>query len=172
MRKTFAFAVCCFLFSGVAQAPAQPPTQVTSSKHIAVSISGVPIDGVRSVSGLESIDKVESMEEGSGAANRTRPAGTVMPKQMPGHAQAHTFVLSRAVTQNDALHQWHERVAHGTNDRRSVDITFDDAEGRPLRKYHFTKCWPSRYSRADEAQRQSGLDLEKIEVTCESVQVQ
>ena len=170
MRKTFAFAVCCILFGSVAQAPAQAPTQLTSSKHMTVTVNGTPIEGVREISGLESVSQVESAEQGSGAASRTMSTGTV--KQLPGPGQKHTFTLTVALTPNDFLREWHKNVASGRQDHRSVDITFHDAEGRPVRKYHFTNCWPIRYSGPTSVQRDSGAATEKIKLTYESVQVQ
>ena len=170
MRKTFAFAVCCILFGSVAQAPAQSPSQVTGAKRMTVTINGTPIQGVRNVRGLESASQVESAEQGSGAGSRTMPTGTL--KQLPTPGQTHRLVLTVAVTQNDVLREWHKNVASGRQDHRSVDITVYDAQGRPVRKYHFTDCWPTRISRPMNTQQDSGAGAEKIELAYESVQVQ
>jgi phage tail-like protein len=149
MRKIFAVAVCCILFGSVAQAPAQPPTQMRSSKHATVAIDGVQVRGLRSVTELTGMQEKSDL----------------------GRQESGTLVLARAATNDESLREWHKNVVEGRKDRRSVDITFYNEQNQPVRTYHFTNCWPIRYSGPGEGAQRSGTPVEKIELTYESVQV-
>lgn len=164
MRKTFAVAVCCILFGSVAQAPAQPPTQIPGSKHMSVAINGVALQGPFKVTGLTSLQQADLVQQ-----RENGPQNAV--KTLPGRQKSNTLVLTRAVTPDESLREWHKSVVKGRNDRRSVDITVYNGQDQPLRTYHFTKCWPVRYSGPDSSVQKSGMGTEKIELTYESVQV-
>lgn len=129
-----------------------------------VAINGVKIDGLRSMTELSGLQtELDTVQQ--------RQDGNTIVKKLPGRTKAGTLVLTRAMTNDDSLREWHKNVVSGRKDRRSVDITLYSEDGRPLRTYHFMNCWPIRYSPGNLG-RTSGVGKEKIELTYESVRVQ
>ena len=142
--------------SGFAQTP-------FTRNHVSVSINGVPVPGVRNVTGMNALQDSVTQRE-SGRSGQNGPLRTSTGTQG-------TIVITRDWTNSSELQQWHKNVKAGKQDRRSVSITFFNNADQPVKTVILKNCWPIEYEPPSEAQQKTGIAKEKIELTYESLQL-
>jgi phage tail-like protein len=70
----------------------------------------------------------------------------VVTNKLPGLLVAPTITLSRPMTADMTLNNWHDAVRQGNISlgRRSVSLTVYDNQATPVARYSLTKAWPSK----------------------------
>lgn len=123
------------------RAQAREAVQAESREGIALEIDGVTVARFAEVSGLNTA---------------------------PGKKWAN-ITLKRGSTEGPGLRRWYEAGRRqGSGARRSGSIIQYDAEGRTVRRWHFTNAWPKKYETgspragAGEALASVTLEVESI----------
>lgn len=84
--------------------------------------------------------------------------GAIIPYKTPGRLTYDDVTLSRGVTGNTDLYQWHRSVGDAVSGigllgevqiKRNLDIVQMDRVGGELRRWTLWGCWPKRYVAGD-----------------------
>jgi phage tail-like protein len=131
--------------------------------NFVVEIDGISIAAFCEVSGLASETEVIEYRNGS---DKT---GTV--RKLPGLTTYANIVLRRGITQDNQLWQWRKAIEQGTADRRSGSIVLLDDERNPVRRWHFTEGWITKYDGPDLNAKGNDVAIETIEIAHEGLTI-
>ena len=126
-----------------------------------VEIDGISVAAFSEVSGLASETEVIEYRAGSDRANTVR--------KLPGLTKYANIVLKRGVTQDAELWNWRKAIEQGTADRRSGSIVLLDDARNPVRRWHFSKGWVSKFAGPDLNAEANDVAIETIEIAHEGL---
>jgi phage tail-like protein len=97
---------------------------------------------------------------------------TVVTNKLPGALIAPTITLSRPMTADMTLNNWHDAVRQGNIalGRRSVSLTLYDDQGTPLTRYVLNKAWPSKLEITSTAGSKGEALTEEVTFVAEYMQ--
>ncbi|HEX4344416.1 MAG TPA: phage tail protein [Solirubrobacteraceae bacterium] len=122
------------------QSPSTPPPQVASTAAVAAAAftaeaHGLTLGTFASVKGLEAV--VDVLEYREGGIND-------VVYRLPGQVTYPNLVLSNGLT-SSAVEDWFRKTLLGA-DRRTVTVTFLDADGEVVRAWAFAEAYPIRWT--------------------------
>jgi phage tail-like protein len=106
------------------------------SGRVAVTIDGVPVDGLVSV--VPFVSASSSIEQPSPTLK-----GTVSE---PGDLVTHGAVITRQWTPTSDWLAWRMSVVNGQVDRRNVVVRVFDTKGHLIMKHVYLDCWVQEYT--------------------------
>ena len=126
-----------------------------------VEIDGISVAAFCEVSGLASETAVIEYRTGSDRANTVR--------KLPGLTKYANIVLKRGITQDNQLWLWRKAIEQGTPDRRNGSIVLLDEERKPVRRWHFTNGWVTKFDGPDLNAKANDVAIETIEIAHEGL---
>jgi len=128
-----------------------------------VEIDGISVAAFCEVSGLASATEVIEYRVGSDKTSTVR--------KLPGLTSYANIVLKRGVTQDNQLWLWRKAIEQGTPDRRSGSIVLLDDERNPVRRWHFTDGWITKFDGPDLNAKANDVAIETIEIAHEGLTI-
>lgn len=131
--------------------------------NFTVEVGGVQIAGFRSVSGLETTISSLTYREGGDASLSQRP--------MPGMVTYSNITLSRGVTSDRTLFDWHQGFVQGAGTKQNVSIILCDNARNPKIRWNLSKCWPTRWTGPSLDATGDAIAIESLELAHEGIEV-
>jgi phage tail-like protein len=135
-----------------------------SGYNFAVEIDGITSAGFKTCSGLDVTIATVPYREGTDAS--------LAPRQVPGSVSYASVVLSRGVTTDPSLWQWHDAIVKGTVSRRNASIVLRDNLGNEKIRWNLANCWPTKWSGPSFDASSDAIAIETLELTHEGIEVQ
>ena len=133
------------------------------SYNFIVEVDGISVAAFCEVSGLVSETEVIEYRTGSDKRNTVR--------KLPGLTKYANIVLKRGITQDNQLWLWRKAIEQGTPDRRSGTIVLLDDERNPVRRWHFTDGWITKFDGPDLNAKANDVAIETIEIAHEGLTI-
>jgi phage tail-like protein len=131
-----------------------------TSAGFRVEIDGAAVDGLKTVSGLESEVEVVEYRNGDDPITHKRP----------GAVKYKNIVLKRGLSKSDKLAQWFDEIRKGSTERKSGSVIYLDRAGAEVLRYNFFEAWPCRWSAPElDADVKDVQLLETISICVERV---
>src|SRR5712691_13310247 len=103
-------------------------------------IDGVAIKQIQEVSGIKL--EVDAIELKHNTAD-----GKYVNKKLPGRPKAGEVTLTRGLTDDKNFQEWMKKVGFGgfsemKDARKGGSVLVYDYQGKPVKEYKLTNCWP------------------------------
>ncbi|GAA3812838.1 hypothetical protein GCM10022226_36900 [Sphaerisporangium flaviroseum] len=141
-------------------APARPLLEPFPAFNFAVEIEGLLLGGCSEVSGLESRVETEDYREGgvNGYVHR-----------LPGVTSHSNLVLTRGLTANSVMWNWHYNAVRGVIHRKNGTIMLLDARQTPVMWWNFRNALPVRWTGPTFDARGDQVAFESLELAHEGL---
>ncbi|APR87700.1 Hypothetical protein A7982_13049 [Minicystis rosea] len=126
-----------------------------------VEIEGMLAGGFREVKGLES--SIEIKEYAEGGVN-----GYI--HKIPGETRHPNLVLSRGLTDADALWSWYDDVSRGVVRRRNVTLLMLDGRRRPAMWWNVRAALPVKWSGPTFNATSTEVAVESVELVHQGIE--
>jgi phage tail-like protein len=133
-----------------------------------IEIDGVVIKQIQEVSGLKiEQDVIES--KSNMAAD-----GKYVIKKLPGRFKAGEITLTRGLTKDNSFEKWVQDARFGkmSSARKGGSIIVYDFEGKALKRYKMTNCWPKSLEINTMKAGDTSVLTEKLVITYEALDVE
>jgi len=86
--------------------------------------------------------------------------------KIPGRTKYGTLSMKRGTTDDLKLHEWFQQVVDGKMQEatKTVGVTVLDSEFKPMAKFSFDGCWPSKLSVSDLNAANDEIIVEDISI--------
>ncbi len=128
-----------------------------------VEIDGITRAGFKECSGLESTQEAGDYREGT-------DLGLVMRK-LPGLITYGNITLSRGITTDRSLWDWHKKLTTGNADRRNLSIILMDDTGKDGIRWNLRNCWPAKWTGPSLSATTNEVAIETLELAHEGIEV-
>jgi phage tail-like protein len=132
--------------------------------NFSVEIDGISAAGFKSVSGLDATVATVTYREGTDVGLNSRP--------LPGLVTYSNIVLSRGITLDRSLWDWHSGIVNGTLTRKNVSVVLLDNTGTEKIRWNLANCWPTKWSGANLDASSDAIAIETLELAHEGIEVQ
>jgi phage tail-like protein len=131
-----------------------------------IEIDGVQIKHIQEVTGLKMEQDVIELKQ------NVAPDGTYSLKKLPGRFKAGEVTLTRGLTDDASFDQWikDSRFGQMGKARKGGHVTVFDYEGKPVKRYNLTNCWPKSLELSTLKAGDTSVLTEKLVVTYESLE--
>jgi phage tail-like protein len=130
--------------------------------NFVVEIDGISVAAFCEVSGLVSETEVIQYRAGN-------DFNTV--RKLPGLTKYANIVLKRGITQDNQLWDWRKAIEQGRVERRDGSIVLLDDERQPVRRWHFSQGWITKYDGPDLNAKGNDVAIETIEIAHEGLTI-
>lgn len=93
--------------------------------------------------------------------------GSKSPFKRPGAVKWGNLTLKRGYNVSRILQEWHENIAKGVQDRRSISVIQHNEETGETMRWNFFNCWPCKWSHSPMAGAKNEVSIETIEMVVE-----
>jgi phage tail-like protein len=127
-----------------------------------VEIDGVQRAAFQEVSGLESsIDVIEHAE-----------GGDISSRKFPGRVRYTNILLRWGLALDDDLYTWHSQWRDGDPgaQRRDGSIVLLDRKGAEVKRWHFFRAWPAKFTLPAFNAEASDIAIASIELAHERLE--
>jgi phage tail-like protein len=130
-----------------------------------LEIDGVQIKQIQEVSGLK-------MEQDLIELKQDSDDGKSVIKKLPGRPKAGEVTLTRGLTEDNSFDTLIKDTRSGKvgDARKHGEIVIFNSEGKPLKRYKLTNCWPKSLEIATLKAGDTSVLTEKLTVTYESME--
>ncbi len=128
--------------------------------NFVVEVEGLQIGGFTEVTGLSSEIELESYQEG-GVNNYIHkfPKQTTYPN----------LVLSRGLTNDEALWQWYQEASQGRIKLKNGTITLRDSPGKEVMWWNFKQAYPVKWEGPQFNASSDNIAIERIELVHQGI---
>ena len=100
----------------------------------------------------------------------TDPSGQVVTVKVPGQHRHHDVVCTRAMTDDQTLVEWQQRLLAGESDaRQDVELTLFDATLAEFARFRYVDAWPSELTYLDSGETGGHL-LEVVTIVADRLE--
>ncbi|MGH3815047.1 MAG: phage tail protein [Pseudonocardiaceae bacterium] len=130
-----------------------------------LEIDGVQIKQIQEVSGLKMEQDVIELKQ-----NMSQD-GKYSIKKLPGRFKAGEVTFTRGLTDDTSFEKWikDSRFGKMAAARKNGSVTVFDYEGKSLKRYKLTNCWPKSLEIGTMKAGDTSVLTEKLVVTYESL---
>ena len=97
--------------------------------------------------------------------------GHEVVRKIPGRLKWTDVTLKRGITSDLQIWEWRQNVVEGkmSDARKNITITMLDRTYKPISKWHFTKCWPSKVSGPSFKSDDNSFGVEEVTLVHEGM---
>lgn len=131
-----------------------------------LEVDGVQIEQIQEVSGLKMEQDVIELKQNAAKD------GTYIIKKLPGRFKAGEVTFTRGLTKDNSFEKWikDSRIGKMGDARKGGHIIVFDYEGKALKRYTLTNCWPKSLEISSMKAGDTSVLTEKLVVTYESLE--
>ena len=132
-----------------------------------LEFDGVQIKQIQEVSGLKMEQDVVELKQNSND-------GKYIIKKLPGRPKAGEVTLTRGLTEDTSFEKWvkDSHIGKMGDARKGGAIVVYDYEGKPLKRYKLTNCWPKSLEIGPFKAGDTSVLTEKLVLTYELLEPQ
>jgi phage tail-like protein len=138
-------------------------TDPFSGYNFRVEIDGITRAGFKSCAGLDTSQPATDYREGTDRS--------LFMRKLPGLVSASDISLSRGITTDSELWEWHKRAVNGAIDRRNMSIVLMDDAGNDIIRWNLRNCWPVKWGGPSFDATSNEVAIESLDITHEGLEV-
>jgi phage tail-like protein len=134
--------------------------------NFSVELDGLTRAGFKTCSGLDTTIAVTPYREGTEKVLNQRA--------LPGLVTFSNITLTRGITMDRALFDWHDQIVQGTpiaNVRKSISIMLLDNQTNVKIRWDLINAWPSKWSGPSFDAGSEAIGIETLEIAHEGCSV-